>query len=100
MPRPRVTAKLRTNPRWSPRRIAHTPNWQVNEDATRMIVAGRIRLRTVCRPPGEISGSGLSRCGELGRRPDVRRRRDDLGVAGPQREVGGEQARRRTSPRR
>ena len=43
MPRTRVTAMLRRKPRWSSRRIAHTANWQVNDESTRMIVAGRIR---------------------------------------------------------
>ena len=40
MPRSTVTDRLRRNPVRSPRRIAHTANWQVNELRIRRIVAG------------------------------------------------------------
>ena len=59
MPRISVIAKLRRKPVRSSRRIDHTPIWHVNDDSTRMIVAGRIRFRS---PDSVVSENGLSRC--------------------------------------
>ena len=64
MPMTMVTAKLRTNATWSPRRIAHTPNWQVNELRISRIVAGPTsgRIWSVCC---ELRRGG--HCGALAR---------------------------------
>ena len=41
MPIASVTRYQRRSPKTSPRSAANTPNWQVNDDATRMIVTTR-----------------------------------------------------------
>ena len=91
--------KLRRKPR-SGRRcwIAHTPNWQVNDE---MIEDDRRRQDQVERPfsVGPQRERAEDVAANCVRRPDAGRRRRSLGEAGPEREVGREQARRRTSPR-
>ena len=66
MPRTSVTAMFRTNPVWSFLRIAHTPNWQVNDEVTRRIVAG---------PDEREDVEHVLEVGRLQRRPDRGRAR-------------------------
>ena len=67
MPRTKVTAMLRTNATWSPRRIAQTANWQVNDDRISRTVAGPTNGRIARWKAAFVSGLIGGHCGALAR---------------------------------
>ena len=69
MPMTKVTPMLRRNPVRSPFRIAHTANWQVNDDRMRSTVAGPTsgRISRWYCSGGIVSGMTGGQTGALAR---------------------------------
>src|SRR5690606_39507392 len=55
----RVSRYQRRNPKTSPRSAANTPSWQVNDEATRMIVNGNAHGRLSTNGSGSLHPGGF-----------------------------------------
>ena len=68
MPMTSVTPKLRRKAVRSPRRMAHTPNWHVNDEMISRIVAGPTNGRIEMWNGSPVPGSMGGHCGASARR--------------------------------